>query len=234
MTRILHDLVGVDDRRPSPFCWRVKFALAHKGLAFEARGVAFTGIADLCGGGHKTVPILEDEGRVIGDSWAIADYLDRTYPERPLFGSPAERGLCRFTEAWVFSSMAPLLLPMVVRDVHDHVLEQDRAYFRESREKRLGRTLEELAAGREDKLDALRASLGPLRLVLTVQGQPFLSGEQAGYADYIVAGILLWVASVTTIPSVLASDDPVVTWFERVRDLHGGIGRSSPTYPIAR
>jgi len=232
MARILHDLVCIDDRRPSPFCWRSKFALAHKGLAFEARAVGFTAIPRLYGGGHKTVPILEDDGRVIADSWAIADYLDQAYPDHPLFASPAERALCRFTEAWVFSSVAPLLFPMVVRDIHDHALEQDRAYFRESREQRLGRTLEQASAGREQQIDALRASLGPLRLMLTVQGQSFISGDRPGYADYIVVGILLWAASVTTLP-LLAHDDPVVEWFERVRDLHGGIGRTSPTYAIA-
>jgi glutathione S-transferase len=232
MTRVLHDLACVDDRRPSPYCWRVKFALAHKGLDFEARAVAFTDIPRLAGGGHKTVPVLEDGERVIADSWAIADHLDRTYPERPLFASPAERGLCRFTEAWVFAGPAPLLFPMLVRDIHDHTLAQDRAYFRESRERRLGRTLEQAAAGREDRLDALRASLAPLRLTLTVQSQAYVAGDRPGYADYIVAGILLWAASVSTLP-LLTLDDPVLEWFERVRDLYGALGRTSPTYAIA-
>ena len=32
----LWDLAGAeDDRRFSPYCWRVKMALAHKGLEFE-------------------------------------------------------------------------------------------------------------------------------------------------------------------------------------------------------
>lgn len=233
MRRILHDLVGIDDRRPSPFCWRAKFALAHKGLEFEARPVSFADIPGLCGGGHKTVPILEDGERVIGDSWAIADHLDEAYPDRPrLFASAAERALCRFTEAWAFSAVTPVLFPMIVRDIHEHALPQDRAYFRASREQRLGRTLEEVAAGREQKLEALRASLGPVRLTLTYQGQPFLAGDRPGYADYIVAGILLWAASVSTLP-LLAPDDPVIGWFERVRDLHGGVGRASPTHAIA-
>ncbi|AKT43692.1 uncharacterized protein CMC5_079270 [Chondromyces crocatus] len=50
MTLTLHDLACVDDRRPSPFCWRIKFALAHKRLPFDARPVGFTGIRGLCGG----------------------------------------------------------------------------------------------------------------------------------------------------------------------------------------
>ena len=32
----LYDLTGAeDDRRFSPYCWRVKMALMHKGLAFD-------------------------------------------------------------------------------------------------------------------------------------------------------------------------------------------------------
>lgn len=232
MSRIFHDLVCIDDRRPSPFCWRIKFALAHKGLAFEARPTSFTAIPRLYGGEHKTVPILADGERVIGDSWAIADYLDRTYPERPLFASARERAYCKFTEAWMFAAVTPTLFPMLVLDIHDHTLAEDRAYFRESREKRLKRTLEEVAAEREDKLEALRASFGPVRMTLTFQKQPFLSGEEPGFADYIVAGVLMWAASVSTLP-LLVRDDPVLGWFERVRDAHGGIGRTSPTYALA-
>lgn len=233
MPRILHDLACLDDRRLSPYCWRSKYALAHKGLEFEARPHGFLDIRQLYGGAHRTLPILDDDGRVVHDSWAIADFLDTHYPDRPpLFSGPAERALCRFTEAWLFGALAPLLLPMLALDIHDHAHPSDRAYFRDSREKRLGRSLEAAAAGREEQLSELRAALSPLRLTFTAQGQQFLSGDRAGYADYIAAGIFLWAASVTTLP-LLERDDPVVAWFERMRDLHDGLGRTAPMYAIA-
>ncbi|WAS95625.1 glutathione S-transferase N-terminal domain-containing protein [Nannocystis punicea] len=233
MPRILHDLACLDDRRISPYCWRSKFALAHKGLEFEARPQGFLDIPRLYGGGHRTVPILDDDGHVVPDSWAIADYLDARYPDRPrLFEGPAERALCRFTEAWLFGAFVSELFPMVALDIHDHARPEDRAYFRENREQRLGRSLEAATEGREERLPDLRSRLQPLRITFAVQGQPFLSGEQAGYADYIAAGVLFWVASVTTLP-LLERDDPVVEWFERMRDLHGGLGRTTPMYAIA-
>jgi glutathione S-transferase len=228
----LYDLAVRDDRRPSPFCWRAKYALAHKGLAFEAVPVAFTDIPALFGGAHKTVPILEDGSKIIGDSWAIADYLDEAYPDRPrLFGSATERELCRFLEASLFLSAGRNVLTIVIKDIHDHVKEVDREYFRTSREKRLGRTLEEVAAGREDRLDAARAGFDSVRLALA-GGGPFLSGASPGYADYITAGFLLWPASVATIP-LLRSDDPLLSWLGRVQDLHGGLGHKSPLYPLS-
>ncbi|KYF62888.1 hypothetical protein BE11_07400 [Sorangium cellulosum] len=233
MTTIrLYDLQGLDDRRPSPFCWRTKYALAHKDLPFETVPVALTDIPAIAGGAHKTVPIIEDGGKTVGDSWAIVDHLDAAYPDRPrLFGSPAERELCRFVEVSLFVSAGRSLLMSYAKDIHDHTLERDRDYFRQSREKLFGCTLEELAGGRAEQLEAARAGFGAVRFTLK-GGGPFLSGAQPGYADYIVAGVLLWVASIATAP-FLKGDDPLLEWLGRVQDLYGGLGRKDPMYAIA-
>ena len=42
MARTLYELVGKDDRRFSPNCWRTRYALAHKGLKAEYVPCAFT------------------------------------------------------------------------------------------------------------------------------------------------------------------------------------------------
>ena len=42
MTIEMYDLVGLEDRRFSPFCWRARMALAHKGLDHVATPVGFT------------------------------------------------------------------------------------------------------------------------------------------------------------------------------------------------
>jgi glutathione S-transferase len=230
---LLYDLAAEGGRRPSPFCWRAKYALAHKGLAFETRPVALTDIPSLCGGAYATVPIIEDGDKTIGDSSAIADYLDEAYPDRPrLFGSPGERGLCRFVDGWLAASFIIPIFRLYVKDIHDHLFEKDRAYFRESREKRLGCTLEEAAGDRRAHIEQARAGLGAARFTLVQLGQPFLSGERPGYADAMVASMLLWIASIATTP-LLEPDDPVLRWFERVRDLHGGLGRSATMGAIA-
>ena len=41
MAITLYELVGRDDLRFSPYCWRTRFALAHKGLEFETVPVRF-------------------------------------------------------------------------------------------------------------------------------------------------------------------------------------------------
>ena len=226
MAIILHDLAGADGRRFSPFCWRAKMALAHKGLAFHARATPFTGIKAICGGTEKTVPVIEDRGRIVRDSFEIALYLEETYPDRPtLFGGDGGKAMARFIESWANATLGVQIVTLCVKDIHDCLAEEDKGYFRESREKRFGRALEAVQEGRESRVEAARQALMPLRLML--RRQPFIGGEGPLFADYIVFGSLQWPRVVSAFP-ILAEDDPVREWFERCLDLFDGLGRDMP------
>ncbi|MDP6692346.1 MAG: glutathione S-transferase family protein [Alphaproteobacteria bacterium] len=232
MAMVFYDLAGQDGRNFSPYCWRTRMALAHKGLAYEHRGVAFTAIGnvgkDKGGEAFRTVPIIEDDGRLIGDSNAIAEYLEEQYPDQPsLFGGAGGRGMCYFIHSWTNTVVHAGVAPLVLMDIYAHVCEEDRGYIRASREKIFGRPLEEVQAGREDRVEGFRAALAPLRL--TVRRQAFLGGEQPNYADYTVFGAFQWARTISDF-RVLAEDDPVFAWFQRVRDLFDGLGRNSPGY----
>ncbi|DBB06774.1 TPA: hypothetical protein ACH3X3_009440 [Trebouxia sp. C0006] len=98
--RKLYDLAGAeDDRRTSPYCWRIRFALAHKGLEYQCvpwRRVEKDLIAfsrqDLEHLPVHQVPVLVDDDTVVHDSWSIAEYLDKTYGDKPsLFGEAKGR-----------------------------------------------------------------------------------------------------------------------------------------------
>jgi len=223
MTIRLFDLAGGDDRRFSPYCWRAKMAIAHKGLAFEAVGVPFTGIPSILGGGQKTVPVLEDDGRVVADSFAIAAYLEEAYPDRPsLFGGPGGEASARFVEAWAFTALHPTLLKLLVGEIHDLLAAEDQPYFRESRASRLGQPIEAFEDRGAARVEELRERLAPLRGML--RRQPFIGGDAPLYHDYIVFGSLQWQRVVSPV-AVLAADDPVAEWHDRLLDLHGGLGR---------
>jgi len=58
----------------------------------------------------------------------------------------------------------------------------------------------------------------------TLEQRPFLGGDAPAYADYILFGVLQW-ARVVSDATVLETDDVVAVWFERVLDLHDGVGR---------
>jgi glutathione S-transferase len=228
MSVILYDLVGVDDRRFSPHCWRTRMALAHKRLDCDARPTRFCDIATVAGGQFKTVPVIDDAGRLVVDSAAIAKDLEERYPDRPsLFGGAGGEALTLFVQSWCVAVLHAGLAPMIVLDILEHLLPEDQATFRSTREQRFGRTLEEVQADRETRVVGFRKSLEPLRR--TVQAQPFLGGDQPLYADYLVFGGFQWARSISRF-AVLEADDPIKAWFERCLDLYDGLGRAAPGY----
>ncbi|MCV3765427.1 glutathione S-transferase family protein [Rhizobium sp. TRM95796] len=220
----LYTLCGASrDTRFSPHAWKTVMALHHKGLAFEETPTPFTAIPALENGFSPTVPVLKDGARLVRDSFDIAVYLDETYPDRPsLFGGGAGVALTRALEGYSQFVIHPALTRIMLTDIHDCLAPEDQAYFRTSRESRLGRTLEQVAAAREGEIETFPAKLEPVRHALKYQ--TWLGGDRPLFVDYIVFGALQWARVVSPV-SLLKTDDPVAMWFERCLDLHGGAGR---------
>ena len=230
MAIIMHDLAGADPAlRFSPYCWRTRMALAHKGLAVQTIPWRFTDTAALAFSGQGRVPVIRDGERVVFDSWAIAEYLEDSYPDRPsLFGGATGRAHARFINAWVDGVLLGAIARLIVRDLLDVVAPQDVEYFRNSREARFGKTLEAVQAGRETTVADLRATLLPARLVLGKQ--PWLGGAAPSYADYILFGSLQWPRCVSRF-ELLAEDDVVAVWRGRMLDLFDGLARNATLHP---
>ena len=230
MAMTLYELAGRDDRRFSPHCWRIWLALAHKGLEATAHPVLFTGMDAIAGVGDGLVPVLDDDGHRVGDSWAIAAYLEDRYPDRPsLFGDgAAARGLAQFVNLWTSGGLQLALFPCLAKDIHDHADPADQAYFRASREKRLGCSLEDAQAGREARREHLDRTLLPLRSLL--KRQPWVSGDQPMYADYIVFSAFQWARMVSGWQFLAGDDDPIRSWQRRVGGLFGGLADAVPHY----
>ena len=220
---VFYELAGDDGRRFSPHCWRTRMALAHKKLPYQTVAVGFTDIPSIGDGTHKTVPVIEDRGRFFGDSWTIANYLEEVYPEQPsLFGGATGRALTQLAQNWVGDVLHRGVIELVVLDIHDQLSERDKNYFRASRERRFGRTLEEVQQGRETRVEMFRTSLEPLRK--TLAAQPWLSGDEPHYADYVAFGALQWPRIISRFP-ILSDDDRIAQWFVRCLDLFDGLGR---------
>lgn len=222
----LYDLAGADPAlRFSPHCWKTHMALAHKGLTARTVPWGFTEKETIAFSGQKLVPVLVHGDHVVSDSWQIACYLEDTFPERPsLFGGDTGRALSLFVNGWADTTLVPVLARLLLPEIHGLIREDDKEYFRTSREKRFG-PLEDLPAGYADQIALLRAALLPLRHMLAKQ--PFLAGAQPAYADYAVFGMFMW-ARCTSALELLASDDPVHAWRERLLDVHGSLARHAP------
>ena len=116
MSLKLFELVGVDEARPfSPYCWRTRMALAHKGLGAESIPWRFTEKEVIAPHQSEKVPVLLDGETSVADSWVIANYLEDTYPDRPsLFGGEGGRAMGRMLNWWgdvtVIGGMFPLIV----------------------------------------------------------------------------------------------------------------------------
>ena len=140
MTLVLHDLAGANPNlRFSPYCWRTKLALVHKGLDFETVPHRFTDRAAIAKSGQSKVPAIIDDGRWVHDSWAIALYLDETYPDRPLFPDPASRAQAKFINSWCDFALLPSTRALAVPQVFKIIADEDKAYFRDQPRKGLRR-----------------------------------------------------------------------------------------------
>src|SRR3972149_6196940 len=106
----------------SPFAWRVRLTWEVKGLAYESKLLEFSK------GDHKSpaylklnprgkVPTLKDGDFVLYESLAIMAYLDRKYPDPPIFGrTPQETGLIwraiSETESYLIAPGAKVIVPI--------------------------------------------------------------------------------------------------------------------------
>jgi glutathione S-transferase len=231
MTIKLYELAGAeDDRRFSPYCWRIRMALAHKGLAVETVAWRFTEKEAIAFSGSGTVPVIVDGERTVADSWAIAQYLDEAYPDRPmLFEGAQARAITFFFRHWCERIVHGPIFRAVIMDLYNGLHEKDKPYFRASREKRFGKTLEAFGADASGAIAALRSALDPLRPVFAEQ--PFVSGSAPAFADYILFGAFQWARAGSPV-KLLEPDDPVYAWRERLLDLYDGLARKAKGYPV--
>lgn len=226
-TFILYDLAGRDQSvRPSPFCWLAKYALLHKGMAFDTVALGFLPKSAYPDPDYGLLPILKHGDELIRGSDKIIDYLDDIKPEprlTPLQSSTdGAVGALEFARSWLSDRLFPALGPALFYRVANALGETDQAYFRESREKRFGKSLTEVAAQ-----PGLREKTDSAMVVLDDQLQDlFLCGKEPGLADYTVFSPLMWKNSITD-DDVFTMPTKLGAWHERMLDLYGGLGRQA-------
>ena len=219
----LYELVLNHGRSVSPFVWRARMALAHKGFEPERVAIGYGDKAMLAFSGQDRVPVLVDGETVVSDSWRIACYLEDAYPERPsLFGGDTGRALARLTNHWCDSQQLSVMFMLCCAPTFDITPEADQPYYRESRFQWTGMSMEQIRQAGD--LKKIRAALQPIRLTLSEQS--FLSGDAPSYADYCAFGAFMW-ARVST-GRILERDDPVEDWRQRMLDLFDGLARKAP------
>lgn len=123
----------------SPPSWMARIVLEEKCVPHEIVALQFDR------GGHRTphmlalnprgtVPVLEHAGAVVHETYAILDYLDFAYPERPLLPRAAAAraaALTRYHEASALKAVGMVFFAAMMRGAQDEELSASRERFAE-------------------------------------------------------------------------------------------------------
>jgi glutathione S-transferase len=230
MTLVMYERVGHDGRRPSPFSWRIRHALAHKGVPVEFRIVRFADVETIQKlSGQHMVPILLDGDRVVHDSWSISCYLEDRFPELPsLFGGEAGRGLARLLNHWSDDVLGTAVRRLIAADFIHCLAPEDRDYYRRSREAAFGCTLEQYCADRPRWLQHFAAVVAPLER--TLSEQPYFAGATPNYADYLLFSVFQYMR-LGCPDEFVAEGTALRRWRDGLALAFDGLGNRYPPYP---
>jgi glutathione S-transferase len=113
----------------SPYSWRVLLALEYKRLPYESHHLQFSkqehkSPAMLRMNPRGRVPVLKDGDYVVFESLACLLYLDRKYPQYPLFGTSAEEAGTIMRVICEYQAYAEQCLTQIVSAVFLDTLDQ--------------------------------------------------------------------------------------------------------------
>lgn len=186
----------------STFSRRTRLALLHKGLDVElcdarADEAVLAEAQKLSPQG--TMPVLVDDGRVLGDSTAIAYYLDLAYPELPLLW-PRDK-----TQAHRAVAMTSL-----VDTAFNTLVEVGTRYF-DLRNDPAWPNI------RDEKLRRARAAIDEAASLVDPK-KPFIAGDTWSIADIWTVAATLWFAGFPARASQVVFIQQMLTLDFRVPD----------------
>ncbi|KAG0746832.1 hypothetical protein G6F57_002354 [Rhizopus arrhizus] len=207
----------------SPNTAKTRFALNLKDIPYNTEWVTFGTLQDTVKSYTKTdkwqtVPTIVDKrnDKVVQDSWEIIKYLEEVYPDHPSVFN-GNQGVHKFFHDYCDQNVMVPVFKMCLISLCNSCGEF-KDYFRTDREITFKMTLEELAGQPEDHVPALKEGLLPIHQLL--QAYPYITGDQAGWADIVLASHLnfmyrfrpdLFESSVLG----LFDDDVLANWWKR-------------------
>ncbi|PSR77832.1 hypothetical protein BD289DRAFT_444769 [Coniella lustricola] len=184
--------------------WKTRFVLNFKGLDYKTEWLEYPNIKPrlephLPGLEAYTSPtIVYSDGRYVADSRAIAELLEREHPSPSLhLDAPVLKKL-----EGLVAELMPKIRVVYMPVVYKRILHQDQAnidYWVATRTKRAGMTLDEMEK-KEGGTVWQEAAEPYLRQVTELLKEndkgPFFLGDTVSYADFVWAGLLIFVRRV--------------------------------------
>ena len=211
---------------------KARWALDHKGIAHERRAVT-PGLQQLTARrlrAGRTVPILELDGRAIGDSTRIIEEVERRWPDPPLYpADPEERSRALDLESFFDEQCGPDARRVLFSD---NLTEPETfiAMFvgagrpRSGMLRRLAPMLGEVVRWRfeirpeaaEESREKVRAAFDKIEAEVGPSG--YLVGEAFTVADLTAASILGLIVVPPEFPYIKVHPDERTAQFRRFRD----------------
>ena len=145
---------------------------------------------------YYTLPVIHDPntGATISESFAIAQYLDKTYPQTPVL---IPKGTAAFHAAfirWYGFNVSNHVHDIAVAAVCKILPERSAEFFRTTREANHGKKLEDVLGDTE--WQAAETGFTQLNKFLSANGagaDELVMGDQVSFADIQIASTLMWV-----------------------------------------
>lgn len=161
----------------------------------ESKGVQAAGTGDSTS--EFTLPAIEHDGNVVMDSFAIAKYLEKAFPDRPPVFFAQSQALCVLLTNQLMTHIGrvlfPLLLPRIVALLDDKGAD----YFRRTREAKFKLAImEDINKDTERVQKTWESVKQPLSVINDMLKQntegPYFYGRTRSYADCILLAFLKW------------------------------------------
>ena len=192
-----------------------RYALNIKGIPYKTEWVELSDVEALAkklgaaptimtdGTPAHTVPIISDPntGKVISDSFLIAEYLDATYPNGKILFPPGTKPLFAAFESGIINALQGFFMAQLVAS-HDIMNPCSQEYFRRTREVTFGQKIEEFSPvgpKRDADVEKGKAGFDAVDGWLSKSEGKFVFGDTISYADGILAAWLIWIRTTNVV-----------------------------------
>ncbi|KAI6031231.1 hypothetical protein BKA83DRAFT_2237106 [Pisolithus microcarpus] len=208
-TLILYDIPSkLEGKYWSDNITKSRFVLGYKGLPFQVEWVELPDIAprmkEIGAGKNRladgaetyTLPVLGDPntGALVTDSWEIAEYLEKTYPEKPTF-SHKSKGLIRAFTSALINLLQPAAIFPIFR-ASQILNERSAEYYMATREVMFKQKISEFSPEgpkRDEHWAIIEQAFTTSKEWYVEEEGKWLMGDVFSYADIFTASILSWL-----------------------------------------
>jgi len=213
MTIILYDLPStIPGNAWAPNPWKARAVLNYKRIPYRTEWVEFPDVEGLSkklgfkatserkdGSPFYTLPAIHDPstGVYISESLAIAEYLEKTYPDTPSVFPDNTIGIQKTFEPILMQNISPVfrfIIPVVFLKINP----ASKEYFRRTREISFGKKLEDITPTGNDRTEAwgnLKNGMDKIHsyLISTDNKGPYMLGDKISWSDLVLFSWLYWM-----------------------------------------